>query len=66
MAKVAHVGTARKAFTDLTGALEDATLIATEGQSTRDLAAARQSCDRLIGRLNACLRQLQRLRRRLE
>ncbi len=54
MAEAARVETARKAFAEVTGALEDATLIAAEGQATPDLAAARQivrSPDRAAGSL---------------
>ena len=65
MAEAARVETARKAFAEITGALEDATLVAAEGQATPDLAAARQSCDRLIALLDVCLGRLQRLRRRI-
>lgn len=65
MARALRVETARAALADLTGALEDATLIAAEGQSALDLAAARQSCDRLIEMLEACLSRLHRLRRQL-
>jgi len=56
---------ARTVFADVTGELEDAALVAAEGQTTLDLAATRQSCDRLIAALKACLRRLQWLRRRL-
>jgi len=53
------------ALADLTGALEDATLIAAEGQTAFDLTVARRSCDRLIEVLEACLSRLHRLRRQL-
>lgn len=66
MTETARVETARKAFAEATGALEDAAIVATERQAAPDLVAARQSCDRLIDALGACLAQLQRLRRRLE
>jgi hypothetical protein len=56
---------ARKAFAEVTGALEDATIIAAEGQASPILSAASQSCDRLIALLETTLAQLQRLRRRL-
>jgi hypothetical protein len=56
---------ARKAFAKVTGALEDATIIAAEGQASPILSAAGQSCDRLIALLETTLAQLQRLRRRL-
>jgi hypothetical protein len=56
---------ARKAFAEVTGALEDATIIAAEGQASPILSAASQSYDRLIALLETTLAQLQRLRRRL-
>ncbi len=65
MARALRVETARKALADLTGALEDATLIAAEGQTALDLTVARQSCDQLIEVLEASLTRLHRLRRRL-
>lgn len=65
MARALRVETARKALADLTGALEDATLMAAEGQTAVDLTVARQSCDRLIEVLEACLTRLHRLRRQL-
>ena len=65
MAKAARVEIARSAFAEITGELEDATLIAAEAQATRDLATARPTCDRLITALEACLGRLQSLRRRL-
>lgn len=65
MAEASRIAMARKAFAGATGALEDATLIAAEGQATPDIAAARRSCDRLIALTKACLRRLQLLRRRL-
>lgn len=65
MVKTARVETARMAFAVVTGALEDVTLVAAEGQAAPDLAATRQSCDRLTALLEASLRRLQRLRRRL-
>jgi hypothetical protein len=65
MAEAARIETARRAFAAVKGELEDATLVAAEGQATPDLAAARQSCGRLIAQLEACLGRLQRLRRRL-
>jgi hypothetical protein len=49
----------------LTGALEDAALIAAEGQAAPDIMDARQICDRLIAELETCLGRLHRLRRRL-
>jgi len=65
MARALRVETARKALADFTGALEDATLIAAEGQTALDLTVARQSCDQLIEVLEASLARLHRLRRRL-
>ena len=57
---------ARKAFAELTGALEDATLVAAEGQASPNLSVARQSCDHVIALLETPLARLQRLRKRLE
>jgi len=65
MNEAALVETAREAFAEVTGVLEDAAVIAAEGQASPKLSAARQSCDRLINVLEACLERLQRLRRRL-
>jgi hypothetical protein len=52
----------RKALANLTGVLEDASLIAAEGQASADIADARQTCDRLIAVLEPCLARLHRLR----
>ena len=65
MAKAARVETARVVFAEITGVLEDATLVAAEGQAAPDLATARQICNRLMAHLGFCTRQLHRLRRRL-
>ena len=65
MTEATRVDMARKAFAEVTGALEDATVVAAEGQASPNLSAARQSCDRLIAVLETCLARLQRLRRRL-
>ena len=65
MTEAARVETARKAFANVTGSLEDATIVAAEGQASPDLSAARQSCDRLIALLETTLARLQRLRRRI-
>ncbi len=65
MAKRGSVGSARTVFAMATGQLEDAALVAAEGQAISNLDAARQSCDQLIKALEACLARLQRLRRRL-
>lgn len=66
MTDSARVKKARLVFAEVTGVLEDAALIAAEGQAAPDLPAARRSCDRLLARLKSCIEQLQRLRRRLE
>ena len=65
MTEATRVETARTAFAEVTGVLEDATIVASEGQATPNLLVARQSCDCLIALLEACLGQLQQLRRRL-
>jgi hypothetical protein len=65
MARPARVETARRTLAELTGELEDASLIAAEGQTALDLTVARQSCDQLIEVLEACLARLHRLRRHL-
>src|SRR6478609_1040087 len=65
MAKTTRVETARKAFAAVTGALEDATIVAADGEAAPNLAATRQSRDHLIALLESCLEQLQRLQRRL-
>lgn len=56
---------ARKTFADITGALEDAALLASKAQAASSLVATRQSCDRLIVAVETCRGRLQRLRRRL-
>jgi hypothetical protein len=66
MAKAVRLEFARMVFAKITGALEDATLVVAEGQTTPGLAAARQSCDGLIAVLDVSLKQLQQLRRQLE
>lgn len=63
MAKAARVEVARMVFAEVTGALEDATLIAAEGQTALDLAATRRTCDRLPAQIEACIKQLHRLRK---
>lgn len=65
MARPTRIETARKNLARLTGALEDAALIAAEGQAAPDIMDARQTCDRLIAELETCLGRLHRLRRRL-
>jgi len=65
MTEATRIEAARRAFAKVTGALEDAALVAAEGQASPNLSAASQSCDRLIALLVTTLAQLQRLRRRL-
>jgi hypothetical protein len=65
MVRSPRVETVQKTFAELTGALEDASLVAAEGQ-TASIADARQIYDRLIAVLEPCLRQLKCLRRRLQ
>lgn len=65
MTKATRAEMARKAFAAVTGALEDATLVAADGQAAPDLTAARQSCDRLTNALEVCLEKLQRSRRQI-
>jgi len=65
MTETRHVEAARKASAEVTGVLEDATMLAAEGQATATLLPAGRSCDRLIALLEATLARLQRLRRRL-
>ena len=65
MTKPDPAETARRSFAQVTGELEDATLIAAEGQAAPSIAVARDTCDDLSVRLKACLDRLQRLRRRL-
>jgi len=65
MTEAERVEAARKGFAEVTGALEDATRFAAEGQVAPGIASAIRSCDRLIALLEACLARLQRLRRRL-
>ena len=54
-----------KTFADITGALEDAALLASEARAAPDQLAARKSCDCLIDAVETCLGRLHRLRRRL-
>ena len=65
MARAVRVETVRRALAGVTGALEDAALIAAEGQAAHDIIDARQTCDRLIAELETCLGHLHWLRRRL-
>ena len=65
MAKALNIDNAQKAFADITAALEDAALVASEGQAAPDIAAARLMCDRTIRLLGSCLGKAQYLRSRL-
>ena len=65
MAKRHALEAARKTFADITGALEDAALLASEAQAAPNLVAARHSCDRLIAAVETCRGRLHDLRRRL-
>jgi hypothetical protein len=65
MPKAAIVEAAWKAFAEVTGAPEDATIVAADGQAAPNLSAARQSCDCLIALLEASIEQPKPLRRRL-
>jgi hypothetical protein len=65
MAEATRVEMARKTFANVTGALENVTIVAAEGQVSRNRSAVRQSCDCIIGLLKTSLEQLQRSRRRL-
>jgi len=53
---------ARALFAELTGILEDASVIAAEAQAVTDVGAARNGCDQLIDVLEDCSRRLQHLR----
>ncbi len=66
MAEATRVENVRKALAEVTGTLEDASIIAAEGQGARNLADARQTCDRLISALGPCVARLKLLRRRLQ
>ena len=52
----------REAFADLTGALEDAAQIASQGQSVRTLGAAGQCADELEANIEQMLARLRQLR----
>lgn len=65
MPDTARIESARLAIAKVTGALEEASVSAMEGQSISDLATAQRACDRLIFSVEACLRRLHRLRRSL-
>jgi len=60
-----RVEAAQVVFAKVTAVLEDTALIAAEQQEISELNTARRSCDSLIARLEAWLRFLHRLRRRL-
>lgn len=66
MIEATRIEAAWRAFAKVTGVLEDGAVIASDGQTSPNLSAARQSCDRLIALLEACLARLQRLRKRLK
>ena len=63
MTEAMRVEAARRTFAKVTGALEDAAIVAADGQASPNLSAARQACDRLITLLEATIAQLQRLRK---
>jgi len=65
MPKTEIVEAVRKAFAEVTGAIENVTIVAADGQATPNPAAARRSCDRLIALLEGSINQLKQLRRRL-
>ena len=65
MTETRHVEAARKAFAEVTGVLEVATMVEAEPQTAAARPAAGQSCDRLIALLETTVARLQRLRRRL-
>ena len=65
MTETARIESARLAFAKVTVALEDAAFAAAEGQAISDPATAQRACDRLIAALEACLRRLHLLRKRL-
>lgn len=64
MAKDPRFDYVHRVFADLTGALEDATVLAAEATASRD--DARRRCEDLIAAVNLCLVRLHRLRKRLE
>lgn len=66
MTNSARVETARVVFAEVTGDLEDAALVAAEGQAAADFTAVLQACDRLIPLLEVCLNRLRKLRRRVQ
>lgn len=66
MAKQPQLDAVRRTFADLTGVLEDATLLAARAQATASRDDAQRQCERLIAAVNLCLVRLHRLQRRLE
>ncbi len=66
MAKAPRFDYVHRVFADLTGALEDATVLAAEAQATASRDDARRRCEDLIAAVNLCLVRLHRLRKRLE
>jgi hypothetical protein len=66
MARRPALDAARRAFADISGALEDAALLACEAQAAPNYDEVRQHCDRLVAAVEDCLGRLHRLRRRLE
>lgn len=52
---------ARELFAELTGVLEDATVIAAEGPAVPYSLSARSACNRLIGLLEVCSHRLHNL-----
>ena len=65
MSRAPHIDEARRFFAGLTATLEDAALVAAEGQGSANIETARRTCERLIEALNSSLSQTQQLRRRL-
>ena len=66
MAKQSQLDAVRRIFADLTGALEDATVLAAEAQATASRDDAYRQCEDLIAAVSLCLVRLHRLKRRLE
>ena len=66
MAELPRLDVVRKTFADLTGALEDAAMLAAEAQAITSRDDVRRQCEVLIAAVNLCLVRLHRLKRRLE
>jgi len=66
MAKQSQLDAVRRMFADLTGALEDAAVLAAEAQASASRDDAHQQCESLIAAVNLCLVHLHRLKRLLE